>query len=66
MSTTAKNKKRYSITVWVKGTKNNPDEEKTFCHNFCSHNIDTYIQNYHKKLLGYGWYYVKVLNITER
>ena len=52
MSTTAKNKKRYSITVWVKGTNNNSDEENTFCHNFCSHNIDTYIQNYHKKLLG--------------
>lgn len=66
MSTTTTNKKRYCITIYCKGTKSNSDEEKTFYHNCCSHNIDTYIQNYCKKLLGYGWYIVKVLNIIER
>ena len=28
MSTTIKNKKRYCITIYCKGTKSNPDEEK--------------------------------------
>ena len=66
MSTTAKNKKRYSVTVCATGTSCNPKEEKIFCHNFCSSNVDTYLQNYRTKLLNYGWNNIQFLNTQER
>jgi hypothetical protein len=63
MSNTISGKKRYTATFFATGPH---DEQRTFEHDFCSANPEKYLERYRKRLIEYGWYTVKFVNLIER